>query len=58
MAKKKAVTYVVLPDGSKYKITGENGKYWICGETQFRKSVYDVSEIKEKEVKDDADQRG
>lgn len=60
MAKKKsAVAYVVLSDGSRYKITGEDGKYWICGDTQFRKSAgYQIEEKKGKEVSDDADQRG
>ncbi len=38
MAKKKEIMgYVVARDGKKYEVTGENGKYWICKNTQFRK---------------------
>lgn len=39
MAKKKelAERLIVLPNGDEYKITGETGKYWICGDTQFFK---------------------
>lgn len=36
-AKKKAV--FVLTDGTRYDVTGETGKYVICGKTQFRKSA-------------------
>ena len=42
MATKKKVktkTVFVLPDGSRYDVTGENGKYIFCGDTQFRKSA-------------------
>ena len=39
MAKKgKTVRYAVLPDGSRREITGENGRYYVCGDTQFRKA--------------------
>lgn len=31
-------TYFVLPDGNRFEVTGENGKYVFCGGTQFRKS--------------------
>ncbi len=27
----------VLPDGTRYEISGENGKYVFCGGTQFRR---------------------
>ncbi len=27
----------VLPDGSRYDVTGEDGKYVYCGATQFRR---------------------
>lgn len=38
MAKKKEVLgYVVARDGKKYEVAGENWKYWICKNTQFRK---------------------
>lgn len=28
----------VLPDGKRYDVTGENGKYVFCGATQFRRA--------------------
>lgn len=37
--KAKARTVFVLPDGTRYNVTGETGKYIICGKTQFRKSA-------------------
>lgn len=51
MAKKKEAhtRYFVLPDGKKYKITGEDGKYWICGKTQFRKLAERGTVIEEQE---------
>lgn len=42
MAKKKAKMaklFFVLPNGNRYEVTGEDGKYIFCGETQFRKSA-------------------
>lgn len=39
MAKKaKTVRYAVLPDGSRREITRENGRYYVCGDVQFRKA--------------------
>lgn len=42
MAKKKEakeiIGTVVTKNGKKYEVTGENGKYWICKNAQFRKS--------------------
>ena len=35
--KKKAV--FVLKNGTRYDVTGETGKYVLCGNTQFRKSA-------------------
>lgn len=39
--KKKAKTeekrYFVLPDGTRYEVTGEDGKFVYCGTTQFRR---------------------
>lgn len=37
--KAKAKTVFVLNDGTRYDVTGENGKYVFCGNTQFRKSA-------------------
>lgn len=41
MAKKKQnykLVYV-FPNGEKYDVIGENGKYYLCEGTQFRKSA-------------------
>ena len=43
MAKKKTEaktkSVFVLHDGTRYDVTGEDGKFVYCGETQFRKSA-------------------
>ena len=42
MAKKKQnyKQVYVFPNGEKYEVVGENGKYYLCeGDTQFRKSA-------------------
>ena len=31
--------YYVLPNNERFEITGENGTYYVCGFTQFRKSA-------------------
>lgn len=50
MAKKKEVIgCIVTKDGKKYEVTGENGKYWICKSTQFRKMNVVFEERKENE---------
>jgi hypothetical protein len=50
MAKKKEVIgYIVTKDGKKYEVTGENWKYWICKNTQFRKLSVVFEERKENE---------
>lgn len=35
---KETIGIVATRDGKKHEVTGENGKYWICKNTQFRKS--------------------
>lgn len=42
-----------LPDGKRYEIVGENGKFWLCKTTQFRKgrSDYEIVELPAKKVK-------
>lgn len=35
----KAKTVFVLHDGTRFDVTGEDGKYVYCGNTQFRKSA-------------------
>ena len=53
MAKKKEakeiIGTVVTKDGKKYEATWENGKYWICKNTQFRKANVVFEERKENE---------
>lgn len=39
MAKKKTKKVYVLSNGERYDVTGENGRYIFCGETQFRKAA-------------------
>ena len=41
MAKKKAKEkyYYVLGNGHRYEVTGSNGKFIFCGDTQFRRSA-------------------
>lgn len=56
MAKK--VKILCFEDGTELAVTGQKGKYWICGETQFRKSnpaISGVKTVKEKEVDENAD---
>ncbi len=41
MAKKKTKEkfYYVLANGNRYEITGNDGKFIFCGDTQFRRSA-------------------
>lgn len=39
MAKKKTKKVYILSNGERYDVTGENGRYIFCGETQFRKAA-------------------
>lgn len=48
-AKKKS--FAVLPDGARLEITGENGRYWVCGDRQLRKASV-VVEIEKEEAPD------
>lgn len=36
---------LVLHSDQKYTITGETGRYYICGNTQFRKSSRQIVKI-------------
>ena len=38
-AQPKTKTVFILHNGTKYDVTGEDGKYIYCGTTQFRKSA-------------------
>lgn len=49
MAKKENIGYVVAKGGKKYEVIGENGKYWICKNNQFRKANVVFKKRKENE---------
>ena len=36
---------IVFKDGSKKVITGEEGKYWLCGEERIRRLSRQIAEI-------------
>ena len=42
---------LILKDGSKHKIIGSTGRFWLCEKTQFRKSNPDIAEIVDAEEK-------
>ena len=54
MAKKKKLTetarFLILPDGTEFLVTGEDGKYWYCGDTQFFKHCNFKVEERETEI--------
>lgn len=53
MAKKKTgKRLAVLRDGSKHEITGERGRYWVCGDRQFRKAETAVETAPEEKAGD------
>ena len=35
--KKESKRELVFADGTRVRVTGEKGKYWLCGEAQYRK---------------------
>jgi hypothetical protein len=37
-AEENGVSYVVLKNGNKYKMTGMDGRYYICGDRRFSAS--------------------
>lgn len=47
MAKKKTKKVYVLSNGERYDVTGETGRYFLCGETQFRKAARRGKVVKE-----------
>ena len=49
MANKEVLGHVATENGKKYEVTGENGKYWICKNNQFRKSNKKIVFKKRKE---------
>ena len=45
---------LVLKNGEKHTVTAQEGKYYICGKTQFRiasPDIQEVIEVKEEEKK-------
>lgn len=38
---------LIFRDGSRKEITGEAGKYWLTGETRFRKLSKSIAELRE-----------
>lgn len=46
-----------MKSGKKYKILDENGKYYICEHTQFRKANPDILAVEEVEDKPKAVQK-
>ena len=42
---------LVLTDGRKLEITGEDGKYWVCGERRFRKLSPAICEVRDAQEK-------
>ena len=49
MSSKKTERYAILPNGEKQRITGENGRYYICGDHQVRKASVTVEKAPKKE---------
>lgn len=41
---------LVFGDGSEVPVTGEQGKFWICGERQFRKGNPKIVRIEGREA--------
>ena len=41
---------LVMKSGERLAITGEEGKYWLCGEQRFRKLSASVLTVEEAEV--------
>ena len=52
MAAKKTKKYAVTADGARREITGEKGRYWLCGEVQIRKSAATVEKEAAEEAED------
>lgn len=44
---------LVMKSGEKFAITGEDGRYWYCGETRFRKSNEGILTVEEASRKED-----
>lgn len=58
---RKTGKFLLFRNGREYKVLSENGKYYFCNGTQFRKMNPAIAQVleraaqEEKEVADDAD---
>lgn len=43
---------LVMINGDRHTITGEQGKYWTCGDTGFRKLSKQIASVEEVEIHD------
>ena len=46
---------LVMKSGERLAITGEEGKYWLCGEQRFRKLSASVLAVEETEAAETAE---
>lgn len=44
---------LVMINGDRHTVTGEQGKYWICGDTGFRKLSKQIASVEEVEIFDE-----
>ena len=44
---------LVMINKDRHTITGEQGKYWICGDTGFRKLSKQIASVEEVEIPDE-----
>lgn len=54
LAKKKTAQkekYLIFSDGSEAAVTGENGKYFLCGNTQYRRGNPNILRVEERKAK-------
>lgn len=57
MASKKATKkYLYLTNSERYEVTGEDGKYFVCGKTAFRKSNPAIQRVEEEKAEQKRDE--
>ena len=44
---------LVMINGDRHTVTGEQGKYWLCGDTGFRKLSKQIASVEEVEIPDE-----
>lgn len=49
---KRTKKILVMQNGARYEVTGENGKYYLCGEVSFRKANPQIAEVVKEKVKE------